>query len=120
MSKRKQRLQMQRRDPFEAYLRKAAEDDLKTWWNGEPCQARIVRVIVGLSAASWWCAGLEGQEREAVEIQYGDFPLSYIDNDAWDDHEAGAGWRKVTVGRGSPQYGHWSLPVERVIEGRKL
>lgn len=27
----------------------------------------------------------------------------------------GDGWLKVTVGRGSPQYGHRSLPVERVV-----
>jgi hypothetical protein len=113
---------MQKVRPFEPFLkqadREAAEADAgKTWWNGEPCQARLVRVIVGKAALpTWWCASLEGTEREAVEIQYGDFPLAYIDNDAWDDHEWGAGWRKVTTGRGSPQYGHWSLPVERVIE----
>lgn len=116
-AKKHQRMQMQKRGiPVE--MKKAiAWSEHQTWWNGEPCKARIVHVIVGHSdRPTWWCASLEGTVREAVEIEYGDFPLAYIDNDAWDDHEAGEGWRKVTIGRGSPQYGHWSLPVKRVIE----
>jgi hypothetical protein len=80
-----------------------------TYWNGEPTLARIARVIVGKSPVeTWWCANLAGTEREAVEVDYhGD--KFYLDN------EDGSGWRKVTFGRGSPQWGHSSLPVERVI-----
>jgi len=82
----------------------------KTYWNGEPCIARIVRVVVGKSLKpTWWCANLEGTEREAVEVKYHDEPF-YLDN------EKNQGWLKVTLGFGSPQYGHRSLPVERVIE----
>lgn len=83
----------------------------KTFWNGEPCSARIVRVIVGKPLApTWWCADLEGTEREAVEVRYGN-QLFYLDN------ENEQGWLKVTLGMGSPRYGHRSLLVERVLEG---
>ena len=83
----------------------------ETFWNGEPCKARIVVVIVGKSLReTWWCAKLEGQKRQAVEVNYrGEAPF-YLDN------ENGQGWVKVTEGRGSPQWGHSSIPVERVVE----
>lgn len=83
-------------------------DEQRTFWNGEPTPARIVRVIVGPSPfPTWWCAELAGTEREAVEVDYhGD--KFYLDN------EDGSGWRKVTLGRGSPTWGHSSLPVERL------
>lgn len=84
--------------------------DNQTYWNCEPCVARKVTVIVGKAPRStWWCAGLEGQSRNAVEVNYhGD--LFYLDN------EDGSGWNKVTKGRGSPNVGHSQLPVARVIE----
>jgi hypothetical protein len=82
----------------------------QTFWNYEPTPARIVRVIVGPSEReTWWCAKLVGTEREAVEVNYhGD--IFYLDN------EDGSGWGKVTGGRGGPEWGHSSLPVERVLE----
>jgi hypothetical protein len=82
----------------------------RTFWNGEPTPARKVRVIVGPSPVeTWWCAELEGQERAAVEVNYhGD--KFYLDN------EDGSGWNKVTHGHGSPQWGHSSLPVSKVLE----
>lgn len=84
-----------------------------TYWNGEPTPARIVRVIVGPSPIkTWWCAELEGQEREAVEVAYPGSPPFYLDN------ENGSGWAKVTQGRGSPAWGHSSLPIQRVVEGQ--
>ncbi len=83
----------------------------RTYWNGEPCLARIVRVIVGPSPReTWWCAKLVGTEREAVEVRYYDQPPFYLDN------EGGLGWAKVTIGCGYPDYGHASLPVERVVD----
>ena len=75
----------------------------ETFWNGEPCKAKRLRVIVGPSPATWWCAELEGAERDAVEVIYGKQTF-YLDN------EDGSGWLKVTKGRGSPMYGHKSLP----------
>lgn len=82
----------------------------QTYWNGEPCEARKVVVIVGASPRStWWCAGLEGQERKAVEVSYAGQPPFYLDN------EDGSGWFKVTKGRGSPAVGHASLPVRSVV-----
>lgn len=85
-------------------------DDGRTYWNGEPTPARRVRIIVGPSPApTWWCAGLEGQERDAVEVEYGGQRF-YLDN------ADGRGWRKVTIFRGSPSAGHASLPAERVLE----
>lgn len=80
-----------------------------TYWNGEPAQCRVVRVIVGpCLKPTFWHNGLEGTEREAVEVIYGGDRF-YLDN------EDGSGWEKVTVGRGSPVWGHSSLPVGKVL-----
>lgn len=81
----------------------------QTWWNGEPAKARRVIVRVGHSKiATWWCADLEGQERKAVEVTYGN-EVFFLDD------ANGSGWAKVTVGRGSPGYGHSSLPDDSVV-----
>jgi hypothetical protein len=81
-----------------------------TYWNGEPAEARIVRVIVGKAELpTYWYAELEGTEREVVEVKYGDQTF-YLDN------EDGSGWFKVTLGRGSPRCYHASLAIERIIE----
>ena len=87
-------------------------------WNYEPVDARVCRVRVGRSVRpTWWCAGLEGSEREAVEVSYGGEKF-YLDNgpnpDTGQIDESGIG--KVTGGRGGPDYGHRSLPVSEVIE----
>lgn len=80
-----------------------------TFWNGEPCFARCVTVIVGKSEQpTWWCAELEGQQRKAVEIRY-------YDQGFFLDNEDGQGWLKVTLGQGSPQYGHKSLPDSSMV-----
>ena len=82
----------------------------RTYWNYEPTPARIVRVIVGKSERpTWWCADLEGTEREAIEVNYHGHKF-YLDN------ENGEGWNKVTRGRGGPEWGHSSLPVQTVLE----
>lgn len=80
-----------------------------TFWNGESCEARKVRVIVGDSerVATPWFREFVGQEREAVEVRYGGQTF-YLDNE--DDR----GWSKVLTG-GSPRTGHRSLDVERVL-----
>lgn len=83
--------------------------EVRTFWNYEPTPARIVRVIVGKSERpTWWCAELEGTEREAVEVNYYGEKF-YLDN------EDGQGWAKVTQGRGGPDWGHSSLPVSSVV-----
>lgn len=85
-------------------------DDGSTYWNGIPTPARRVRVVVGKAPLpTWWCAPLEGQEREAVEVRYVG-QVFYLDN------EDGQGWAKVTIGRGGPAFGHGELPVARVLE----
>lgn len=80
----------------------------ETFWNGEPCRARRVRVRVGTVPRTWWCAGLEGAELEAVEVTYNGrtFFLDDANGDAW---------AKVTRQKGSPSAGHRSLPEDSVV-----
>lgn len=81
---------------------------IPTFWNGEPCRAKVVTVVVGKAPReTWWCAKLEGQQRQAVEVEYAGQKF-YLDN------EDGSGWWKVTQGHGSPFVGHSSIPVEAV------
>lgn len=84
----------------------------RTYWNGEPTPCRKVRVIVGtVPIATWWCHGLTGTEREAVEVTYGEQTF-YLDN------EDGSGWAKVTRGRGMWTAYHASLPDDcTLVEG---
>lgn len=88
-----------------------ADHSVPTFWNGERCEARRVRVIVGNEGRFErpWFLPFVGQEREAVEVTYGRSTF-YLDD------EGGKGWAKVTEGRGSPQWGHSSLDVDRVVE----
>lgn len=89
----------------------------QTWWNGEPAEARIVHVVVGEpEKPTWWFADLVGTVREAVEVTYGGQTF-YIDNQGFESgFTPGNGWRKVTMGRGAPDFGHASLRIERVLE----
>jgi len=99
----------------------------KTYWNGEPAICHRVRVIVGKSEVpTWWCAKLEGTERNAVEVRYGG-EIFYIDDEdgPGGQHTAGVGWWKVTEGQGGPDCYHASLPVAKVLvsvsqEGQSL
>lgn len=76
-----------------------------TFWNGERCKARKCVVFVGKAEKpTFWYADLEGKMRRAVEITYGERTF-YIDN------EDEIGWLKVTMGKGSPQWGHASLNI---------
>lgn len=74
-----------------------------TYWNLQRMPCERVRVIVGEAEAGWWCAKFKGTERAAVKVTV-DGRTFYIDD------ESGKGWLKVTVGRGSPNVGHLSLP----------
>ena len=80
-----------------------------TFWNGEPAECRKVIIRVGtVPVSTWWCNGVEGTQRKAVEVRYYDETF-FLDN------EDGSGWRKVTFGRGSPSWGHSSLPNDSVV-----
>lgn len=83
----------------------------QTYWNFEPCEARIVRIVVGNSGRfeKPWFEPYLGTIREAVEVKYGRYTF-YIDN------QFDNGWRKVTEGRGSPMWGHSSIDAERVLD----
>lgn len=86
----------------------------QTFWNGEPCHARIVRVVVADSDffPLYWARELVGTTREAVEVTYNGRTF-YLDNEARGEGTTdGAAWRKVTIGHGSPQWGHRDLEVE--------
>lgn len=106
----------------------------RTFWNGELCEARIVRVIVAdcPSASAYWARPYVGEEREAVEVSYGG-RVFYLDNEAHVPGEqeiatvrryglepqvglAGDGWRKITEEHGGPRCPHRSLTIERVVE----
>jgi hypothetical protein len=76
-------------------------------WNGENCEAQTGTVIVGtVPVRTWWCAGLEGQRRKCVRVDYkGD--VFYLDD------EDGSGSHKVFETQGGPWCaGHKSLPVD--------
>ena len=111
---------------------------MKTFWNGEPCQARRVHVIVADAPefSGYWARPLVGEERSAVEVVYGGQTF-YLDNEA-DEASAesrvvtlpggrevkiesvagydGWAWDKVTKGQGSPGLGHRTLTIERITE----
>lgn len=81
-----------------------------TFWNGEPCTARRVTVVVGPPLRpTWWCADLQGQCRAAVEVTYGGRTFFLDDED-------GDGWFKVTAGHGSPNVAHRSLPDASTVQ----
>jgi len=107
----------------------------KPRWNGEPCEARRVRVVVADNARFplYWARHLVGTERAAVEVTYNGQTF-YLDDEGYDerpevqdymrergrpvrDHVGypGWGWEKVMAG-GGPASGHASLEVESVIE----
>jgi hypothetical protein len=81
---------------------------VKTYWNGEPCKADKVKVIVGeCKVPTWWCADLAGKTHDAIRITYHGETF-YLNDDE-------SSWEKITVGRGSPYWPHKSLPVEKEI-----
>jgi hypothetical protein len=83
-----------------------------TYWNGQRTPARKVRVRVGpAERETHWHYGLEGTERDAVEVTYGDRKF-YLDN------EDGSGWRKVTTGHGGPRWPSASLPDSSQVVDR--
>lgn len=95
--------------PIEAHTNGGSAAREKTYWNGEPADCRRVVVRVGtVERPTWWCAGMEGTERNAVEVNYCGQTF-YLDN------ENGSAWLKVTLGGGGPEWGHSSLPDDSEV-----
>jgi len=86
-----------------------------TFWNGEPCEARKVTGVVVDDGRfpQYWARLFVGTERRATEVTYGGNTF-YLDDEDWQGSGDEPGWRKVTAGRGSPQYMHRSLQLEGV------
>lgn len=81
----------------------------KTYWNGSETPARKCKAKIGASPRStWWCANMQGEVIDAVEIKYGGDTF-YIDN------RDGDGWWKVTTGKGSPIWNHSAIPLAEVV-----
>jgi len=52
------------------------------YWRGLPVPSRRVRIRISRNVpASWWCAPLAGQERDALELQTAEGPLLIDDED---------------------------------------
>lgn len=86
--------------------------DPLTYWNGQECRARRVRVVVGDSGTfpRYWARleGLVGQVIDAVRVDYHRRPF-YLDN------RDGSAWRKVTEGHGSPHIGHRDVEIDHEV-----
>lgn len=98
-----------------------ADGPVETYWNGEPTRCERVVVKVGKAPPGWWCASLEGTERDAVAVWVGtvERPMFLYDGD-WPPSGplatgAGTAWEKVTTGRGMSKFGHMSLPDDSEI-----
>lgn len=104
--------------------------DAPTYWNGEACDARLVRVTVADAPEFrlYWARPYIGTQRDAVEVRFAG-AVFYLDDDEHrpTGEEAlflirrgipiqtsppGSGWAKVTLGHGSPQFAHRSLEIE--------
>lgn len=92
-----------------------------TFWNFEPCTARKVTLTVADSEffPAYWARPYVGMTRHAVEVTYNgavfyldDDPDTDAEQDTLDSDAIGPGWAKVTIGRGSPRYGHRELEPE--------
>lgn len=95
----------------------------KGYWNGLPVDFRVVVITIGDEPEEirlqceahlkgrkrypWWIPFI-GQERQVVEVNQ-KIVTFYLDN------ADGSGLHKVTVGRGSPSYGHRSIYPSQVL-----
>lgn len=72
-----------------------------TFWNGEPCTAvKGVGVVAeNPNNKHYWARDLVGMMIQVVRVTYGGAAFDI-------DNRDGSGWRKVTVGGGSPRYRH--------------
>lgn len=89
----------------------------RTFWNGEPCVARRCVAIVADDGRfpEYWARELIGKARRVVEVRQDGHQFYLDDETPCPDTGRGEGWCKVTDG-GSPQHGHRSLAVSRIIK----
>lgn len=93
------------------------------FWNGEKAQFRVVVIVVGDEPNELiaflgqsrpnlkrylWFVPFVGQQRQAVEVVYNGTSF-FLDN------SDGSGVRKVTLGFGSPGWGHRSVYPKEVL-----
>lgn len=98
----------------------------ETFWNGEPTLARRVSIVCADATEfpAYWgrSAGIIGTRRNAVEVTYNGETF-YLDDEAdpgEPESRPGSGWGKVTLGHGSPRYGHRELrPVVGTVKARE-
>jgi hypothetical protein len=90
-----------------------APEETPTFWDGAPCQARRVSIVVADDPrfAGYWASGLIGERRDAVEVTTAAGETFYLDDERYKDAPA-SGWEMVTVGRGLSTYGHRQLAAE--------
>jgi hypothetical protein len=74
-------------------------------WCGRRCNARVVMAVVGTVPQGWWCEGLEGTTRKAVEI-------TFAGKRFFVDYQFGMAIEKLTTGRGDPAQEFNILPVK--------
>lgn len=78
---------------------------LSAYWNGIKCEMEVIRIRLIESndvPLLYWGKPFYGQDRQAIRVfaQGGSFVI---------DNEDGMGYNKLTVGMGSPRYGHRSI-----------
>lgn len=76
-------------------------------WCNIRCEARVVNAVVAKAPAGWWCEGMAGTTRRAVEIRVASKTF-YV------DFEDGVVIKKLTVGQGNPSQEFCILPVKYV------
>ena len=83
-------------------------------WRGQKAVARVVDVKVGVVPAGWWCAGMDGTTRRAVEVTFYDRPSSRLMT-TYVDFEDGVAITKLTKGQGMPEQVFKVLPVRYLV-----
>lgn len=91
----------------------------ETFWNGNPCRARYLTVVVANDPtfSKYWAKSYIGQVRKAIEItiiKRGILGTSKLETFII-DNEDGSGYKKITKGRGSWKYSYGVLAVKRII-----
>ena len=81
-------------------------------WAQIPCEARVVKVIVGTSPAEWWCSAFVGTERTAIEVKL-DGRTVFVDN------EDGKALEAILRGL-APWPGFRFLPVFKVVPDKDI
>lgn len=89
----------------------STENTEKTYWNGLETPARRGTAVVADAPEFplYWARDLVGRRIEVVEVVLDG--VNFGGGIAYLDDREGQGWEKVTVGMGSPRYGHADLDI---------